>query len=586
MNVYPTSISRPTAIPPRRICSGGGGSGSGADAEELKSYVDSAVASVRGDLHESIRTLEGYLSDQLKGYLTKSDADGTYAKASALAGYLTKSDAEATYATLGKLADYLTKTDAEATYATLGKLAEYLTKSYADGAYAKASALSGYLTKTEASSTYATLGKLAEYLTKSDASALRDKADNIATKDEMQFTEWKFHCNMPEIQAALDANPPVMPCYDDHWRLEGLPDVEGYYPGSARSNESYNADATAVSFREGYLSDGGGAFLVSATRTKIFTTKEGEPYVTPTGVKAITAPEFNKLTPEVIDTTVTLKPVDGAANYVTEKAEVNGLPKVKRDIRGTVCLDFGSPVNGDLGLICYATFDTSSCGGVELRVYSEDGEDGGGAGYASFTVSQNIPLKVDDVSVESEEWETEGYPVPSKGDVIGYIGPDTKIEMYLSEEDLQTVPSTIDVSEVALFDPVIDDPFYQIAFIELYFSDGCKLIALAEGGSGRDVTVAIPSTTGNVRKFSLTVETDAEEEKDVTWSGCTVIEAFPGASKLVPGTVVWDVKEVAPGKMLVNRAPGAAGGAVTVTGDDGKAYTLAVDSEGTLEVRA
>jgi hypothetical protein len=100
-------------------------------------------------------------------------------------------------------------------------------------------------------------------------------------------------------------------------------------------------------------------------------------------------------------------------------------------------------------------------------------------------------------------------------------------------------------------------------------------------------SIPLPDRTGPARHVSLALTTDVTAETAVTWEGADeIIEAFPGASKLVPGTVVWDVKEVAPGKMLVNRTPGASGGAVTVTGDDGTAYTLAVDSEGTLEVRA
>lgn len=141
----------------------------------------------------------------------------------------------------------------------------------------------------------------------------RDKTDNIAAADETQFTEWKFYCEVPKIRAALDANPPVMTCYDDRWRLEDLPEVEGYYPGSAMSNESCNAEATFVFFDEGYVMVGGGAMPpISATREKVTVTKSDEPYVTPTGVKNIAIPKYEFVDAAIANGVLTVAPYTNA----------------------------------------------------------------------------------------------------------------------------------------------------------------------------------------------------------------------------------------------------------------------------------
>ena len=98
------------------------------------------------------------------------------------------------------------------------------------------------------------------------------------------------------------------------------------------------------------------------------------------------------------------------------------------------------------------------------------------------------------------------------------------------------------------------------------------------------IFITLPASTDRARSFSLALATDADGETEVTWEGGDIVEAFPGAKKLAPGTTVWDVKEVMPNTFLVDRAP--ATGGVAITGDDGNAYTLGVDSEGTLEVRS
>ena len=65
-----------------------------------------------------------------------------------------------------------------------------------------------------------------------------------------------------------------------------------------------------------------------------------------------------------------------------------------------------------------------------------------------------------------------------------------------------------------------------------------------------------------------------------------VVEALPGASKLVPGLTVWDVAEVAPGKFRVERASSPSQSApLTLTAPGGRVAELTVGDDLVLEVK-
>lgn len=119
----------------------------------------------------------------------------------------------------------------------------------------------------------------------------RNKADNFAAKDEMQFTEWKFYCGVPEIQAALDASSLDVEWNGLRWDVLGLPNVDGWYIDANYSMAQ--EDALTIVVPAAYVNpDMGLAVSVTATREKAVITKSGEPYVTPTGVKTLAIPKY------------------------------------------------------------------------------------------------------------------------------------------------------------------------------------------------------------------------------------------------------------------------------------------------------
>ena len=147
--------------------------------------------------------------------------------------------------------------------------------------------------------------------------AKRDRTDNTAAKDEAMFSEWKFHCDEPAIQAALDANPPTLRYDNTYEPLWGclFPEVEGYSFDTHPVKDVFaDINATYLDFKTiyaglEYKEDGTrDLYSVTATRTKTVFTKSDEPYVTPTGVKNIAIPKYDFVDAAVDGGIATLAP--------------------------------------------------------------------------------------------------------------------------------------------------------------------------------------------------------------------------------------------------------------------------------------
>jgi hypothetical protein len=528
---------------------------------------------------------------------------------------------------------------------------------------------------------YADGYKFDGYASAEQVKAKRDKTDNIAAADSAEITEWKFHCDVPEIQAALDASP-VRLDYDsdrEGWVFSNLPEVEGWiFTGNITIplGEDISTFTSGTMYVES--PDEINEAKITATRTKTTLTKKGEPYVTPTGVKAIAAPNLHALTPEVADTTVTLRPVDGAANHVAGKVETGGIFRVSiapaLDEESHVAYNLGPvPPEEDGGVWNYTTervhiggetgydveveitwemelgeisltakafkdgkllatssgeataIETDSDGllrfaDIYFYEYLPGTDDFGGVfdfGYIeSFDEGETFTLTLYyfvrapgthfDVAsdVESFEYDSDSgrfrlSMVRNTGDFDGYgpgyvkdmgesewgdyrgvfIPEGTVIEVPINGQDAQgasvgTVkrPNGTGEPDWSYVEP--DEYFVTVAF-----------------KAGLKFTVTVPESADatKARCFSLAVETDVGKEDAVTWQGGEVVEAFPGASKLIPGEIIWDVKEVAPGKMLVNRVPGSAqsvqSAPLPLTAPGGRVAELTVDDDLVLEVK-
>ena len=128
--------------------------------------------------------LTGYASKSfvtygLKSYLTKTDADTTYAKKTDLNSYATSASLNNYLTTSNASTTYLNKTDAASTYASKTDLNNYLTASNANSTYAKKTDLSGYAPNSTLSNYVTTANANSTYLSKSDAESTYAKKTDV-----------------------------------------------------------------------------------------------------------------------------------------------------------------------------------------------------------------------------------------------------------------------------------------------------------------------------------------------------------------------------------------------------------------------
>ena len=290
------------------------------------------------------------------------------------------------------------------------------------------------------------------------------------------------------------------------------------------------------------------------------------------------AVKFHALAPETSEGKVTLKPVDGKANWVD----------------GTVGVGTAKGPGITFSLECWLEVNTMDEGGDPMTIekYFEgqglvfDEEeliitDWGHFRDGPDTTLISLKLSKDKQVVFGNGPYMVVCTIPA-GDTFslwtfeGWIEPGYAYSDYLSfSSDRETL-----FSEAKLYRSEED----LVSTADSIYFEQITAVVRSTSGSSTPVHITLPASTGPARSFSLALTTDAKGETEVTWEGAdNVIEAFSGAKKLAPGTTVWDVKEVMPNTFLVDRAPTTSG--VAITGDDGNAYTLGVDSEGTLEVR-
>lgn len=300
--------------------------------------------------------------------------------------------------------------------------------------------------------------------------------------------------------------------------------------------------------------------------------------------------QFHKLTPETSDSKVTLKPVDGKANWVAGEVITQSIKEGSFDFTWRYTWVYESEDVEDY----FEVYTNKGALNPSTATITGYGSTSWGTLECIYlTLKQPIEFN----EVNGPKWMTPGQldkfrigTIPAGTEVTVWPvffddGPDGESAPYetqnfyaeyfsVSSKDLSFSDKPDDIIEV-------DGVSY---FKSLYEDTGTDAIHIGKSLVKHPVQVSIPASTGPSRRASLVLTTNAQEESDVTWEGADeIVEAFPGAKKLAPGTTVWDVKEVMPNTFLVDRAPATSG--VAITGDDGTAYTLGVDADGTLEVR-
>lgn len=94
--------------------------------------------------------------------------------------------------------------------------------------------------------------------------------------NEVSETVWSFSCDIPEIQAALDANPPKVDIVEtddpnvSYWVLHPLPAVSGYGENGSTMETVTDPDVNIIVFSQSYvIIEQGLTIPVTATRSRI-----------------------------------------------------------------------------------------------------------------------------------------------------------------------------------------------------------------------------------------------------------------------------------------------------------------------------
>lgn len=179
--------------------------------------------------------LTSYASKQfvtygLKSYLTKTDADTTYAKKTDLNGYATTANLNNYLTTSNASTTYLNKTDAASTYAKKTDLSGYAANSTLSNYVTSATANSTYLSKTDADSTYAKKTDLGNSLTLAQANdAYVSKSGtnnvtgtiNISQTAGLTLANHILESNPTNLVIKNKANQPILTIYPSVAYLNG-----------------------------------------------------------------------------------------------------------------------------------------------------------------------------------------------------------------------------------------------------------------------------------------------------------------------------------------------------------------------------
>ena len=173
---------------------------------------------------------KSFVNYGLKSYLTKTDADTTYAKKTDLNGYATTANLNNYVTTANANTTYLNKTDAASTYAKKTDLSGYAANSSLSNYVTTANANSTYLSKTDAESTYAKKTDVGNGLTLTQANdAYVSKTGtnnvtgtiNISQTAGLTLANHILESNPTNLVIKNKANQPILTVYPSVAYLNG-----------------------------------------------------------------------------------------------------------------------------------------------------------------------------------------------------------------------------------------------------------------------------------------------------------------------------------------------------------------------------
>jgi hypothetical protein len=206
------------------------------------------------------------------------------------------------------LSDYAKKTDLDPITRDIKSL-EYTQKAFLDGStkVAYAQGLYHALSGAEVSGV--------DILDGIDAK--RDKTDNMAAADSNTFSEWEFSSDDATVLNAMKLNGAKLVYKESDgrrcWVFENCPSRIGDRYDLVFSDTPETSEEALYISHTLYMDQTLQGYVeVTAQRTVVVTTKTGEPYVTPTGVKNIAIPKYEFVDATITDGVVTVAPYTNA----------------------------------------------------------------------------------------------------------------------------------------------------------------------------------------------------------------------------------------------------------------------------------
>lgn len=284
---------------------------------------------------------------------------------------------------------------------------------------------------------------------------------------------------------------------------------------------------------------------------------------------------FSRITASVSGSVARVSPLNESANYVDGSLTLAGSVTVtKREVTiGEVHAEYVGSGNQSRMLAL------TSAGPFTVEHAGTD-TDGGGYLFNIYRVPQRVEL------LDASTGTPSALAYIPEGATFHYYTPDG-----WAEDDMTSVTESVLLDSETLY------YMFKYGAVEVYGhalpGDGWEISRvfpvgysfLAQEGtevSAKTLGVVLPVTSGEARRFSLAVATDAAGGESVDWGSVTVRETFPGAAALAAGTTVWSVTETRPGEILVDRTPGPDG--VTLTADSGRKALVSLNEDLTLKV--
>ena len=154
----------------------------------------------------------------------------------------------------------------------------------------------------------------------------------------------------------------------------------------------------------------------------------------------------------------------------------------------------------------------------------------------------------------------------------GFCNQIYKIICYRNDQDSE------DLKISAIFDDSKDFLQYSDSYVEL------NSTTFASGEDKNLIVNLLTKSPNQFFDFTVKLNSANADTADVSWRGLSgMVEKFPGASRMIPGTNVWRVTSIGGGYALVDRNTNSADG--VLMSPSGKKAELVLNDDMSLEVK-